>query len=171
MTEAVRLAYAQGFMDKCAEAGLDPEKIAQDAQTGATASRAGAYMATALNPVFGGALAPLYSGIKSDDLGKGLAAGVAVPAATIAGAAPGVSLMGRGVAKRFTAPAVATVMPGRQHLARELLADFGHGGLSPRVFARLKGSGKAQIVAGLLAALTGGLVAGGETTYALSKRR
>ena len=31
MTEAVRLAYAQGFMDKCAEAGLDAEKAAQDA--------------------------------------------------------------------------------------------------------------------------------------------
>ena len=157
MTEAVKIAYTEGFMAKCAAAGLDPEKVAQ-AALGNPPTRTGAYTAAALNPLTGGLSAPIYAGAKSDSVGKGVGNMFATPIAMGAGAVPGAALMGMGQRQLDKAVKPVTSMASGARVGHAVVDAAGHVG------------GKAKIIAGLIAALTGAGIAGGETTYALSKR-
>lgn len=91
--DGLRDAYAQGFMRKCAERGVDPEaliKASQQAQS--TRSRLGAYSAATLGPVTAGLAPALYAGGKSDNFGKGVLAPVAGIGGAAAGSIPGLML-------------------------------------------------------------------------------
>lgn len=187
MTEAVRLAYAEGFIAKCAEAGLDPEKIAQDAQTGATAGMQNPFAKTgedglrdayaqgfmrkcaergvdpkkvaqdALRDAAGGALSGAAVG------GRGTkAAQFSLGADSNRNSALGTA----GATALGTVPGIALAGLGKYQMHKATVPGFITGETGTRagrivMDAAKHSRGKGKLIAGLIAALAGGGAAAG----------
>ncbi len=144
MTEAVRLAYAEGFIAKCAEAGLDAEKVAQDALRDAAGG--------ALRGAGGGRGTKAAQFSLGADSNRNSALGTA--GATALGTVPGTALAGLGKYQMHKATVPGFIAGETGTRAGRIVMD-----------AAKHSRGKGKLIAGLIAALAGGGAAAGANAY------